>query len=134
MKSTGIIRKIDELGRLVFPIEIRKVLSIEEGDRIEIYVIDNKIVCKKHSESPMDFNTSVLRPVDSLGRIVIPMEVRKLLSLPQKARMQIFIDGDAIVLKHHQEQCVFCLSDEGLVAFKDKKVCSACREQLAKLQ
>ena len=49
MKSTGIIRSIDELGRLVFPIEIRKILDINEGDKIEIYVIDNKIVCKKHT-------------------------------------------------------------------------------------
>lgn len=133
MKSTGIVRSIDELGRLVFPIEIRKILDINEGDKIEIYVIDNKIVCKKHTAISNDFNTSVVRPLDALGRTVIPMEVRKLLSLPHKAKMQIFIDGDAIVLKHYEQQCVFCSSDENLVSFKDKKICAACKEQIAKL-
>ena len=133
MKATGIIRKIDALGRLVFPIEIRRVLGISEGDKIEIYVTDNDIVCKKYIPDMSSSATSVVRPIDSLGRTVIPMEVRKMLVLPPRAAMQIFVDGDSIVLKEYDEKCVFCRSTEDLADFKFKKICSACREQLSKL-
>lgn len=48
MKSTGIVRKVDELGRVVIPIELRRTLGIEQKDSLEIYVEDDKIVLKKH--------------------------------------------------------------------------------------
>lgn len=47
MKSTGIVRKVDELGRVVIPMELRKTLSIEEKDTIEIFVDEDKIILKK---------------------------------------------------------------------------------------
>ena len=53
MKSTGIVRKIDELGRVVIPKELRKVLSIQEKDPVEIFVDDNQIIlqkCKPYNE------------------------------------------------------------------------------------
>ncbi|MBU8853400.1 AbrB family transcriptional regulator [Priestia megaterium] len=48
MKSTGIVRKIDELGRVVIPKELRKVLSIQEKDPVEIFVDDNQIILQKY--------------------------------------------------------------------------------------
>lgn len=51
MKSTGIVRKIDELGRIVLPIEIRNTLDIKPKDSIEIFVDDDKIVLKKYQPS-----------------------------------------------------------------------------------
>lgn len=48
MKSTGIVRKVDELGRVVIPIELRRTLGISEKDALEIYVDDDKIVLKKY--------------------------------------------------------------------------------------
>lgn len=48
MKSTGIVRKVDELGRVVIPIELRRTLDIHEKDPIEIYVDDDKIVLRKY--------------------------------------------------------------------------------------
>jgi len=48
MKSTGIVRKVDELGRVVIPIELRRTLGIEEKDALEIYVDDEKIILKKY--------------------------------------------------------------------------------------
>ena len=133
MKATGIVRRIDDLGRLVFPIEIRRILDITEGDQIEIYVIDNKIVCKKYIPNMGQPTTSVIRPLDSLGRTVIPMEVRRMLSLPVKAAMQIFVDGDSIVLIEYEEKCVFCGGTDVLADFKNKKICINCREQISKL-
>ncbi|WP_368895060.1 AbrB/MazE/SpoVT family DNA-binding domain-containing protein [Priestia megaterium] len=49
MKSTGIVRKVDELGRVVIPIELRKVLAIKEKDPIEIFVNENQIIFKKYT-------------------------------------------------------------------------------------
>ncbi|TLS36275.1 AbrB/MazE/SpoVT family DNA-binding domain-containing protein [Pseudalkalibacillus caeni] len=49
MKSTGIVRKIDELGRIVIPMELRKVLQIMQRDPVEIYLEEDRIVLKKHS-------------------------------------------------------------------------------------
>ncbi|MEH7380126.1 AbrB/MazE/SpoVT family DNA-binding domain-containing protein [Bacillus sp. JJ1533] len=48
MKSTGIVRKVDELGRVVIPIELRRTLDIAEKDALEIYVDDDKIILKKY--------------------------------------------------------------------------------------
>ena len=47
MKSTGIVRKVDELGRIVLPIELRRTLGIDEKDALEIYVDQEKIILKK---------------------------------------------------------------------------------------
>jgi len=51
MKSTGIVRKVDELGRVVIPIELRRTLGIAEKDALEIYVDDEKIILKKYKPS-----------------------------------------------------------------------------------
>jgi transcriptional pleiotropic regulator of transition state genes len=48
MKSTGIVRKVDELGRIVLPIELRRTLGIDEKDPLEIYVDQEKIILKKY--------------------------------------------------------------------------------------
>ncbi len=48
MKSTGIVRKVDELGRVVLPIELRRTLGIDEKDALEIYVDEEKIILKKY--------------------------------------------------------------------------------------
>ncbi len=50
MKSTGIIRKIDDLGRVVIPKEIRKNLLIKESDNLEIFINNNEIILKKYSQ------------------------------------------------------------------------------------
>lgn len=51
MKSTGIVRKVDELGRVVIPIELRRTLGISEKDALEIYVDDDRIILKKYKPS-----------------------------------------------------------------------------------
>ncbi|MDV2583264.1 AbrB/MazE/SpoVT family DNA-binding domain-containing protein [Alkalibacillus haloalkaliphilus] len=48
MKSTGIVRKVDELGRVVIPIELRRTLDINVKDALEIYVDDDQIVLQKY--------------------------------------------------------------------------------------
>ena len=50
MKSTGVVRRIDELGRIVLPKEIRRTLGIDEKDPLEIYVEEDRIILTKFSE------------------------------------------------------------------------------------
>ena len=49
MKNTGVVRRLDELGRITLPMELRKVFGIEERDSLEIYVEDDKIILKKYA-------------------------------------------------------------------------------------
>ena len=51
MKSTGIVRKVDEQGRIVLPIELRRTLDLGERDELEIYLDDDKVVLKKYEPS-----------------------------------------------------------------------------------
>ena len=51
MKSTGIVRRVDELGRVVIPKELRKKFDIKEKDGMEIYVEDDRIIMKKYEPS-----------------------------------------------------------------------------------
>lgn len=55
MKNTGVVRRLDELGRITIPMELRKVFNIEERDSLEIYVEDDKIILKKYA--PADIFT-----------------------------------------------------------------------------
>ena len=55
MKNTGVVRRLDELGRITLPMELRKVFNIEERDSLEIYVEDDKIILKKYA--PTDIFT-----------------------------------------------------------------------------
>ena len=58
MKSTGIVRKVDELGRVVLPIELRRILNIKEKDSLEIFVDDEKVILKKYE--PADIFTGAM--------------------------------------------------------------------------
>lgn len=63
MKATGIVRKVDELGRVVLPIELRRNLDIKEKDALEIYVDEDKIILKKYEPACIFCNQSFVRIV-----------------------------------------------------------------------
>ena len=67
MKSTGIVRKVDELGRVVLPIELRRNLNIQEKDSLEIFVDDEKIILKKYEPADI-FNGSIDDLIDYKGK------------------------------------------------------------------
>ena len=70
--------------------------------------------------------TGVVRRIDELGRIVLPMEMRRTLGIEEKDPIEIFADGDAIVLKKYEEVCTFCGGTKDLKKFKGKNVCTKC--------
>lgn len=79
MKSTGIVRKVDELGRIVIPKELRRTLNIEEGDGLEIYT-----------------------------------------------------EGEQIILKKYEPCCIFCGEAKEVISFKGKNICKICLKELGK--
>lgn len=76
-------------------------------------------------------STGIVRSIDSLGRIVIPKELRATLDIQDKDPVEIFTDGDAIILKKHSPSCIFCGSSESLTLYLDKCVCSTCLSALS---
>ncbi len=77
-------------------------------------------------------STGIVRKVDDLGRIVLPAELRRLLELDDRAEVEIYTEGDTVVLKKHRPSCVFCGSQEALREFRGSCICAACREALCK--
>ena len=75
-------------------------------------------------------STGVVRKVDELGRIVLPIEIRKVLDIQQKDAIEIFTDEDKIVLQKYQPACIFCNNVDDIVYFNGKRVCTKCVEKL----
>lgn len=75
-------------------------------------------------------STGMVRKVDELGRIVIPKEIRTILNIDHKDPLEIFTQGDTIVLKKYEPFCTFCGSSVKLVSIGDKNVCTECVKKL----
>lgn len=71
-------------------------------------------------------STGVVRKVDELGRIVIPIELRRTLNIEEKDPLEIYVDGEQILLKKYQPACIFCGEVKEITDFKGKKVCKKC--------
>jgi transcriptional pleiotropic regulator of transition state genes len=73
----------------------------------------------------------IVRCIDQLGRIVLPKELRKTLDLKEKEPMEIFMEGNRIILsKYEGNTCTFCNSSEDVSQFKGKNVCFSCLGEL----
>lgn len=70
------------------------------------------------------------RKVDELGRMVLPSELRRRFSIHEGDYLGIHVEDQRIILTKVETGCVFCDSGEGLIAFRDKYVCSSCMEGL----
>jgi transcriptional pleiotropic regulator of transition state genes len=74
----------------------------------------------------MKKSTGIVREVDVLGRVVIPMELRSVMKINKGDPLEIFIDQDKIILKKYLPGCFFCGNMEELTNFSGKKVCRPC--------
>ena len=75
-------------------------------------------------------STGIVRKVDELGRIVLPIELRRTLGIDVKDSLEIFIDGNYIMLKKYQPSCIFCDQAKDVISFKGKNVCPNCIKEL----
>ncbi len=79
-------------------------------------------------------STGIVRKIDELGRVVLPMEMRKILDIKEKDSIEISTDGERIILTKYQPACIFCGGGEEVVYFEGKRICSACLEKLKQIK
>lgn len=77
-------------------------------------------------------STGIIRKVDELGRIVLPIELRRTLDIAERDELEIFMEGDRIVLQKFEPSCVFCASSNGLVTYRGKNICHECIRNMGK--
>ena len=77
-------------------------------------------------------STGVVRKIDELGRIVLPIEIRRTLDIDIKDPVEIFVDDDMIILKKHQSSCIFCGNAKDNIIYKNKHICKDCIKEMGK--
>ena len=77
-------------------------------------------------------STGIVRKVDELGRVVLPIELRRTLNIDIKDSLEIYVENDTIILRKYEPSCIFCGSSEEVHEFKGKNICSKCYEEMKK--
>ncbi len=75
-------------------------------------------------------STGIVRRVDELGRIVLPIELRRTLDITERDSLEIYVDGASIVLKKYQPACIFCDNAKEVILYKGKSICANCLKEL----
>ncbi len=75
-------------------------------------------------------STGVVRKVDELGRIVLPISIRQTMDIKEKDPLEIFTDENRIILQKYQPCCVFCSNADRVVYFNNKRICQDCLEKI----
>lgn len=71
-------------------------------------------------------STGIVRRVDELGRVVIPIELRRTLDIAEGDGLEIYVDGEQIILKKYEPACIFCGNARDVVNYKGKNICKSC--------
>jgi transcriptional regulator, AbrB family len=77
--------------------------------------------------------TGMIRQLDSLGRIVLPIELRRTLGINTKDMLEIFVEGNSVILRKYEPNCLFCGSGAGLTVYKEKMICRRCLKEINEL-
>ncbi|PLX28998.1 MAG: AbrB family transcriptional regulator [Clostridiales bacterium] len=75
-------------------------------------------------------STGIVRKVDELGRVVIPIELRRTMDIAERDALEIFVEGSHIILKKYEPACIFCGQAKDVENFKGKNICPKCLEEL----
>ena len=78
-------------------------------------------------------STGIVRKVDELGRIVLPIEMRRTLDIGEKDALEIYVEGSSVILKKYKPSCIFCDTAKDVTEFKGKNVCPKCLKELKDL-
>lgn len=76
-------------------------------------------------------STGIVRKVDELGRVVIPVELRRTLNIETKDALEIYVDEEKIIFKKYQPACIFCGDAEDIINFKGKNICPSCLDDIS---
>ena len=78
-------------------------------------------------------STGIVRNIDELGRIVVPKEIRRKLGIENTDPVEIYVDGDKIILTKYLPVCHFCSGSDGVIDYKGKKICKSCIDDISKI-
>ncbi len=78
-------------------------------------------------------STGIVRKVDELGRIVLPIELRRTLDIAERDALEIYVDEDLIILKKYMPACLFCGNARDIIDYKGKNICSDCLKAIKEL-
>ena len=124
MKLAGIVRRIDELGRIVVPKEIRKTLHIKNGENLEIFIDDNKIILKKYSElgNMQELSDTITETLNStLKASVLISDTDKYISISGPLKNKYLNDEiSETILKYINNRKTVILKDKSINLTKDK--------------
>jgi transcriptional pleiotropic regulator of transition state genes len=75
-------------------------------------------------------STGIVRKVDELGRVVLPIELRRTLDIAERDALEIFTEGANIILKKYEPACIFCGDAKDVTNYKGKNICESCMKEL----
>lgn len=78
-------------------------------------------------------STGIVRKVDELGRIVLPIELRRTLEIAERDSLEIYVDGSTIILKKYEPACIFCGDAKNVVNYKSRNICKSCLDEMKAL-
>ena len=78
-------------------------------------------------------STGIVRKVDELGRIVLPIELRRTLEIAERDPLEIYVEGSTIILKKYEPACIFCGDAKDVVNYKGRNICKKCLDEMKKL-
>ncbi len=78
-------------------------------------------------------STGIVRKVDELGRIVLPIELRKNLDINIKDPLEIYVDGNSVILKKYMPACIFCGEATDISQFQGRNICNDCLNEIGKI-
>ncbi len=114
--AKGIVRKLDELGRITIPIEIRRATDIEVLGSLDLYA-DNRVLHLVKGKG---------RKLDPLGRYTIPKEIRQSNKWGERQALDVYIEAGEICIRKAGEECAICGSDSHIIKVDDGAVCLVC--------
>ena len=79
-------------------------------------------------------STGIIRRVDELGRVVIPIEIRNQFNIAEKDPIEIYVEGSSIILKKFEPNCIFCGNTKNLLNYHDKLICKNCSKKIGQLE
>lgn len=130
IKTNGIIRRLDELGRIVIPIEYRHNKIVDGKTKVKIDNIEDFVVVEILEDNIKTFT----RRFDDLGRIVVPAEIRDRLNWQKKDEIEIWEYGKYLILQKTKKECVFCGNKKNLIKYKKEMICQKCKEDLINIK
>jgi transcriptional pleiotropic regulator of transition state genes len=125
--AKGIVRRLDELGRITVPKEFRTTAGIQPGERVGIELEGTVLHIVRVDKDYIGMD----RPVDDLGRITLPIEARRSINCSERERLDIYVENSEIYIK--KAGCHFCSGTSNLKEFKKTHICGDCIQGISRL-